>query len=116
MYNNNLFEMKQLLNGVAGTTYTCHYDWLFTNYYATLYKDGYTYVPYVHIYINNDIYDNVTPEPPNLPGQWYTSTFTFTSSGSDTLWFDCASPQARTGPGGGANYLSLDNVSCVASQ
>ncbi|OIW30689.1 hypothetical protein CONLIGDRAFT_630639 [Coniochaeta ligniaria NRRL 30616] len=115
MYNNNLFEMRQLLNGVSGTTYTCHYDWLFTNYYATQYRDGNTYVPYIHVYMNDVIFDNVTPEPPNTPGQWYTSTFTFTSSGGDTLWFDCASPQARTGSGGGANYLSLDNVSCVAS-
>ncbi|KAB5559763.1 hypothetical protein GE09DRAFT_1114168 [Coniochaeta sp. 2T2.1] len=116
MYNNNLFEMKQLLNGVRGAKYTCRYDWLFTTYYETLYDDTKTYVPYVHVYINNGIKDNVTPEPPNVAGQWYTSTFTFTSSGSDTLWFDCASPQARNGLGGGPNFLSLDNVSCVASQ
>ena len=120
MFRNNLFEMKQQLNGLSGTTYTCHYDWLFTNYYETTYSNGNTYVPYVHVYLtdlqgNGPIVDNITPQPPRAPGQWYTSTFTFTSSGSDILWFDAASPQPKTGQGSGTNYLSLDNVSCVAS-
>ncbi|KAM7193994.1 hypothetical protein V8F33_007500 [Rhypophila sp. PSN 637] len=117
MFNNNLFEMRQTLMGTQpGTEYNCRYDWHFTNHYETLYTNGNTYVPYVHVYINNDLYDNSTPQPPRSPGVWYTTEFSFvSSSGSDILWFDCASPQARTGPGGGSNFLSLDNVACFAA-
>ncbi|KAM7188269.1 hypothetical protein V8F20_010646 [Naviculisporaceae sp. PSN 640] len=114
MINNNLFEMRQTLLGIPGQLYTCQYDWFFANHYETRYSNGNIYVPYVHIYINDDFWDNSTPQPPRSPGVWYTTRFDFVSSGSDILWFDCASPQARNGPGGGSNYLMLDNISCFA--
>ncbi|KAM7213283.1 hypothetical protein V8F06_011349 [Rhypophila decipiens] len=117
MFNNNLFEIRQTLTGTQpGTEYHCRYDWHFSNHYETLYTNGNTYVPYVHVYINDDLVDNSTPQPPRSPGVWYTAEFSFvSSSGSDILWFDCASPQARNGPGGGSNFLSLDNVACFAA-
>lgn len=120
LHDNNLFEMWQTLQTVPGNTYTCSYDWKFTNFYATLYKDGNTYVPYVHVYIqwtpdNYQIYSNVQPDQGTV-NQWQTATFTFTALGNDQLYFDCASPQATGNkPGQGNNYVSLDNVVCVVS-
>lgn len=112
LYDNNLFELSQKLTGVAGSTYACSYSWKYTNYYETKYSDGVTYVPYVHVYINNDVVSNRRPDAGSV-NQWQTAYFDFTSSGQDTLWFDCASPQPRFGSKGGNNYLSLDDVSCV---
>ena len=73
MFNNNLFEMSQQLTGLQGTTYNCRYDWHFTNHYETMYNNGNAYVPYVHIYISNDLVDNSTPQPPRSAGVWYTT-------------------------------------------
>lgn len=112
--NNDLFEVWQTLHGEAGTTYRCSYDWKFTHYYETRYSDGYTYVPYIHGYVNDDIWTNDRPSVDTLD-VWQTTTFTYTSSGSDVWWFDCASPQARGNRAGqGPNYVSLDNFVCVA--
>lgn len=112
--DNDLFEAWQTLYGEAGTTYRCSYDWKFTHYYETVYKDGYTYVPYIHGYVNNRWWTTDIPSPETLD-VWQTSTFTFTSRGEDVWWFDCASPQAKgRGAGKGPNYVSLDNFVCVA--
>ncbi len=113
--NNDLFEVYQTLYGEAGTTYRCTYDWKFTHYYATEYTDGYTYVPYIHGYVNNDAWTTDIPSPETLD-VWQTTEFIFTSSGEDIWWFDCASPQARgRGDARGPNYVSLDNFVCVAA-
>jgi hypothetical protein len=61
MNKNNLFEMKQVLNGVAGTTYNCQYDWQFSSTYTVIIgKDPNPYVPYCHIYVNDDQYARVS--------------------------------------------------------
>lgn len=114
MVNNNLLEIYQDITGAQGTRYECTYDWKFTDYYATYYAgERKTYIPYVHVYINNEYIDWVSPD--NLSkGTWQTSTFEFTSGGTDRLWFDCASPQPKRGAGSGTNYLSLDNIACFA--
>ncbi|KAL1873619.1 hypothetical protein VTK73DRAFT_806 [Phialemonium thermophilum] len=111
LYDNNLFELSQTLYGFPQVTYSCTYDFKFTNYYSTLYSNGVYYVPYVHVYVNNDYLDVSIPSSVN-PNQWQTSTFSFTSSGVDILYFDCASPQPSRGRGSGKNYLSLDNIAC----
>ncbi|KAM0326751.1 hypothetical protein ACHAQA_006624 [Verticillium albo-atrum] len=113
--NNDLFEVWQTLYGEAGTTYQCSYDWKFSHYYETEYNNGYVYVPYIHGYVNNDITTNDRPSPDTLD-VWQTTTFTFTSTGEDIWWFDCASPQARGNKAGqGPNFVSLDNFVCVAA-
>lgn len=113
MYDNRLLEFYQDLRGTRGTTYQCSYDWKFTDYYEVEYKDGNTYVPYIHGYLNNDIWTNDVPSP-NAPNEWQTTTFEFTSKGKDRWWFDCASPQPRCGKGRGSNHLSIDNMVCIA--
>lgn len=113
LYDNRLFEFYQELKGTRGTTYACSYDWKFTAYYEEVYKDGTTYVPYIHGYFNNKLY---TVDIPYVVNEWQTTEFEFKSNGKDKWWFDCASPQPRCGEGKGSNYLSIDNVVCIAKQ
>lgn len=120
--NNDLFELKQTLTSPKSSVWSCSYDWLFTNYYSTKYSNGNTYVPYVHVYINNKLVSNRYPSSDADAAIWHTASFTFTSKGSDTLYFDIASPQPPPGtpppnkgpaPVTGVNYASIDNVGCV---
>jgi hypothetical protein len=129
LHDNNLFEIWQPLATLPGQTYTCTYDWKFSAYYATLYRDDgtgqpATFVPYVHVYIQwseDDylIYSNRQPDA-STAGTWQTASFTFVAQGNDGIYFDCASPQStnnggKVKPGQGDNYVFLDNVVCVAS-
>ncbi|KAJ9143444.1 hypothetical protein NKR23_g6486 [Pleurostoma richardsiae] len=114
LYDNNLFQLHQTLTSAAGTVWTCSYDWYFTRYYETRYSNGKTYVPYVHVYIGDDIVSNRQPSSTSA-ASWQTASFTFTSTGSDILYFDVASPQPQGGRTGGSNTFYLDNVACVQS-
>ncbi|KAK6068928.1 hypothetical protein SCUP515_09316 [Seiridium cupressi] len=115
MANNKLFEMYQRINTCPGTSYSCSYQYYFTNYYVT----SSNYVPYCHVYLGNDIIGIDYPSSSAQTGanHWQTGTFSFTSTstGSDLLYFDCASPQSNGGPNGGSNALSLDNIVCAPS-
>lgn len=116
MYDNNLWEFYQVLIGKKGTTYQCSYDWKFTDYYEVEYSNGNVYVPYIHGYLSQDNHNAWTidtPDPNHL-NEWQTTTFEFKSTGKDTWYFDCASPQPRCGEGHGSNHLSIDNVVCIA--
>ena len=114
MYDDRLFEVYQDIYGVSGTTYDCSYDFRFTNYYETLYGDDPNpYIPYVHVYINDDYRSYIALTADNV-NQWLTATFSFTSQGKDRFWFDCASPQKPKCRGGGDNFLAIDNVVCIA--
>ncbi|KAL8405366.1 hypothetical protein RB596_004289 [Gaeumannomyces avenae] len=116
MWNNDLWEFSQVFNHQGNVRYRCDYDWKFTNYYETLYPNGKTYVPYIHGYLNNEIWTIDVPDGrPQRVGEGQTTTFTFliSWSGRSTWWFDCGSPQAPDGEGGGNNTLYIDNVYCI---
>jgi hypothetical protein len=64
-------------------------------------------VPYVHVYINNDIY-SISATTAKTANIWQTTTFSFTpTNNSVRLYFDAASPTNKK------NYLSLDNIICT---
>ncbi|KAF7560150.1 hypothetical protein G7046_g3994 [Stylonectria norvegica] len=117
MFDNDLLEFYQDMQTCGGVDFVCSYRWLYTSTYETEYTDGYTYVPYVRVYINDDLFSNRRGDY-NPVNEWNYAQFYYTSSddGKDRWWFDAASPQARNGTDGGSNYLSIDQVRCSVRQ
>ncbi|KAL8377629.1 hypothetical protein RB595_008361 [Gaeumannomyces hyphopodioides] len=116
MWNNDLWEFRQEFYHQRNVRYRCGYDWKYTNHYETVYENGNTYVPYIHGYLNNQLWTTDIPDNrPQRVDEWQTTAFTFRMSwdGWSTWWFDCASPQAPDGEGGGNNTLYIDNVYCI---
>lgn len=114
MWDNKLLEIYQDTLAVEGVRYKCVYDWKFTNYYSTWYAgEGSYYIPYIHVYLRDswDVIDWVSPTE-DTKGTWQTSSFEFTATGGDRIWFDAASPQPNRGQGSGQNRLYLDNIAC----
>ncbi|KPM43308.1 hypothetical protein AK830_g3263 [Neonectria ditissima] len=113
MFRYRLLEVFQNMRTCGGVKFACDYNWLFSNYYETV-INGTTYVPYVRFYFNNELVSNRFPVGPEEVGVWMDGSFEFTSSpnGRDRIWIDASSPQPRTGPGGGDNFLSVDNIRC----
>jgi hypothetical protein len=109
MFSYRVLEVFQDMQTGGGVNFTCDYKWSFSNYYGTVIGVK-TYVPYIHFYFNDE--RNRFTGGPQEVGVWMDGSFDFAASpgGRDRISIDAASPQPRTGPGGGDNLLSVDNI------
>ncbi|KAI1073027.1 hypothetical protein LB507_009116 [Fusarium sp. FIESC RH6] len=111
LVNYTSFIMWQDITSCAGVTFQCSYDYYIDKQYERVMKDPRTkkmgtWIPFIRTYWNDDIWykpdkflGNRFNQPDNLdkpyyPGQWYTASIEFkTSGGTDTLYIQAASPQ-----------------------
>lgn len=108
MIDNNLLEIQQDIRTIGGTYYHCSYNWRFDEYYV--YNNR---VPYLRIWLNNEIIGNRYPTGPAQAGVWMEGDVYFTTSlnGLDTFYLNAASPQPSEV---GENAFELDNLECEA--
>lgn len=128
----NLYDYKNLviwqdLKSCAGVTFSCSYNYYIDKQYERTEQDPktkkpVTWVPFIRTYWNDDIWYKPDkylgnrfnqpnlPRDPYYPGQWYSATIEFTTSGgTDTLYIQAASPQKENE---GSNYIMLDDYKC----
>ena len=128
LVNYTSFIMWQDITSCAGVTFQCSYDYYIDKQYERVMQDPRTkklgtWIPFIRTYWNDDIWykpdkflGNRFNQPDNLrepyyPGQWYSASIEFkTSGGTDTLYIQAASPQEENV--GGENYIMLDNYKC----
>lgn len=122
LYDYNLLEFYQDMETCPDVLFWCRYDYIFSDFYTRQFRPGgATYVPYVRVYINDDVYarSNQFPSYEWDTGYWRQSfwfSFTSSSDGKDRFWFTASSPQPNeqsNSTSWGDNYLSIDNVICL---
>ncbi|RFN47518.1 hypothetical protein FIE12Z_8235 [Fusarium flagelliforme] len=87
----------QDVKACPGTTFYCSYRWKWDQYYSIRQNSGYSLVPYVRVYQDDDRIGNRYPTDAAQTKVWVNAGFSFTmpESGETRIWFIASSPQGE---------------------
>ncbi|KAJ4252384.1 hypothetical protein NW762_010982 [Fusarium torreyae] len=120
--------LYQDITACPGITFDCSFKWKWDKYYEIPQDEGFSLVPYVRIYQDNQSRARVSDYPTSESDtkRWIEASFSFTvpDSGETRIWYVASSPQGKwknTTPDTCTatlvrrrNNLALDSLSCRA--